>query len=256
MSFDNILKEFGMKDEADLARRLEDDPDLSPSEFVAAVKVEINGLIIENNDLEKEIDEIQSYLLPPGAFPNTDAFIVKLRELKEEIKGIPDLLEEERYKERACNERDWEDKEEEIVEDLTAEIEELQEQNQELKRGNEELQGQNQELKGEAACQDFLGAAARHAVAKGREEIERLTAQFEHEKKTGANSVLAHGDIEEWCLTVEAENKKLKEENEKLKTVEKIIGENWGGHFREAFEMIGVEEDLIESGFSTPEDFE
>tara|TARA_R100001230_G_C5517686_1_gene56002 strand:+ start:205 stop:555 length:351 start_codon:yes stop_codon:yes gene_type:complete len=32
--------------------------------------------------LKKEIDEIQSYLLPPGAFPNTDAFIVKLRELK------------------------------------------------------------------------------------------------------------------------------------------------------------------------------
>ena len=212
MSFDNILKEFGMKDEADLARRLDDDPDLSPSEFVESVKVEINGLIIENNDLEeenkelkeqlevceetkdafwndwlneefgdalypldppepdefvknvkklkeeneelkKERDEIQSYLLPPGAFPNTDAFIVKLRELK---------------------------------------------------RGNEVL----------------------------KEEL-RIT------KENAAKKIVD-----------------LQEENKKLKTVERIIGENWGGHFREAFEMIGVEEDLIESGFSTPEDFE
>ena len=38
--------------------------------------------------LEKERDEIQSYLLPPGAFPNTDAFIVKLRELKREVKSV------------------------------------------------------------------------------------------------------------------------------------------------------------------------
>ena len=144
--------------------------------------------------LKKEIDEIQSYLLPPGAFPNTDAFIVKLRELKRE---------------------------------------------------NEQL----------------------------KEEVKSVTAQFEHETKTGANSVLAHGDIEEWCLSVEAENKKLKEkalerrfqeariqeleeENEEFRTVEKIIGENWGSLFKEAFEMIGVEDDLIECGFSTPEDFE
>ena len=58
----------------------------------------------------------------------------EIEKLKEEIKGIPALLEEERYKERACNERDWEDKEEEMREELEEEIKELKEENEKLKK--------------------------------------------------------------------------------------------------------------------------
>ena len=215
---------------------------------------------MDRNNLRDENDDIQSCLLPPGAFPNTDAFKVKLKELQDEAR---------RWKITAQG-ADME------VVRLTEEIEELKTSLETTTSYWTDkvdiLKTENEQLK---------------------EEVKSVTAQFEHETKTGANSVLAHGDIEEWCLSVEAENKKLKEENEKLnddewvidnhkalkykvvleedyylqhlawaeenkklKTVEKIIGENWGSTFKEAFEMIGVEDDLIESGFSTREDFE
>ena len=51
------------------------------------------------------------------------------KKLKEEIQGIPALLEEERYKERACNERDDADALEMLAEDneeLKKEIEKLE----------------------------------------------------------------------------------------------------------------------------------
>ena len=63
------------------------------------------------------------------------------------------------------------------------------------------------------------------------------------------------------------EIKKLKEENEKLNlnylqlkykadALIRIIGENWGEMFKEAFEMVGAKEELIECGIVTEEDFE
>ena len=36
----------------------------------------------------------------------------------------------------------------------------------------------------------------------------------------------------------------------------RIIGENWGEMFKEAFEMVGAKEELIECGIVTEEDFE
>tara|TARA_R100000664_G_scaffold33070_3_gene49251 strand:+ start:5551 stop:5862 length:312 start_codon:yes stop_codon:yes gene_type:complete len=71
------------------------------------------------------------------------------------------------------------------------------------------------------------------------------------------------------------EIKKLKEEIKQLKEEPKqtylnylqlnkykadalirIIGENWGEMFKEAFEMVGAKEELIECGIVTEEDFE
>ena len=54
-------------------------------------------------------------------------------ELKKKVEEIPSLLEEERYKERAENERDWEDKEEEERLNLESEIEELKEKGEKLR---------------------------------------------------------------------------------------------------------------------------
>ena len=86
MAFSNILKEFGMKDEVDLARRLDDDPDLSPAEFVECVKVEINGLKEENDKLKQfhEWDKIAALKLNDEKYLN-EKLNKEIDELKEEM---------------------------------------------------------------------------------------------------------------------------------------------------------------------------
>ena len=56
-----------------------------------------------------------------------------IKRLRAKVAEIPDLLEAEKYKERACNERDWEDLEEEKICDLERNVEELEEENEKLK---------------------------------------------------------------------------------------------------------------------------
>jgi chromosome segregation ATPase len=85
-----------------------------------------------------------------------------------------------------------------------------------------------------------LGEAV-DALLVGQETLKKENEKLRSPSSTGA---------------LEHRIQELEEENEEFRTVEKIIGENWGSLFKEAFEMIGVEEDLIECGFSTPEDFE
>ena len=70
-------------------------------------------------------------------------------ELKEQIEGIPALLEEERYKERACNERDWEDKEEEMRFDLENDIEKLKKENNKLLLKETQTNNENVSIKSE-----------------------------------------------------------------------------------------------------------
>jgi hypothetical protein len=85
----------------------------------------------EKNEILSEEVKMKEELIP--GMEKMIAHIKKLAEenkdLKNKVDAIPELLEEERYKERACNERDMEDKDDE----LQAEIDELKEENNKLK---------------------------------------------------------------------------------------------------------------------------
>lgn len=86
----------------------------------------------------------------------------QMDKLKAEIAKIPDLLEAERYEERECNERDWEDKEEEEIDELKEEIALRLEENEKLLRqyidGQKEialLKEENEKLKKKATeCEE------------------------------------------------------------------------------------------------------
>ena len=69
-----------------------------------------NDVLIES--IEKLTEEMSDKLLESIKQKK------EIEALKEKIAEIPDLLEAERYEERACNERDWADKEEEEVDEV------------------------------------------------------------------------------------------------------------------------------------------
>tara|TARA_R100001015_G_C4633110_1_gene197601 strand:+ start:1450 stop:2538 length:1089 start_codon:yes stop_codon:yes gene_type:complete len=124
----------------------------------------------ELKDVKKEMNEIQNTLVDENEDTLASLNFYKeqcaelkeeRKKLKEELAKVPALLEEERYKERSANERDWEDKEEEEIEALKKENEKIAELvisqtdklkevsikynegykiNQELKEKNEELE--------------------------------------------------------------------------------------------------------------------
>jgi len=79
----------------------------------------------EKNEILSEEVKMKEELIP--GMEKMIAHIKKLtaenKDLKNKVDAIPELLEEERYKERANNERDMEDKDDE----LQAEIDELKE---------------------------------------------------------------------------------------------------------------------------------
>ena len=82
---------------------------------------------------------------PTGVmFPSYKELKAENKKLQAKVAEIPDLLEEERYKERACNERDWEDKDEEERQDREDEIEKLEAENKELK---EKVAGSREAMK-------------------------------------------------------------------------------------------------------------
>ena len=73
------------------------------------------------------------------------------KKLKEELAKVPALLEEERYKERAANERDDAD----ALEMLAEDNEELKEKVKKLKKDFERI-GDKLEFEGDTTCEDIL----------------------------------------------------------------------------------------------------
>ena len=94
------------------------------------------------------------------------------------------------------------------------------------------------------------------------EELQLLKEENEKLEKQGLRLIkrLEEYDYEfDWTVEhrkLNDENMALKEENEKFLILNRIIGENWGEMFKEAFEMVGAKEELIECGIVTEEDFE
>ena len=92
--------------------------------------MQIQDLQMENSVLR----DLLQQKMPVGCIAETtyQPILDENEKLKAKVAEIPDLLEEERYKERACNERDWEDKDEEERLDREGEIEKLKEENKKL----------------------------------------------------------------------------------------------------------------------------
>ena len=94
------------------------------------------------------------------------------------------------------------------------------------------------------------------------EELQLLKEENKELEKQGLRLIkrLEEYDYEfDWTVEhrkLNDENMALKEENEKFLILNRIIGENWGEMFKEAFEMVGAKEELIECGIVTEEDFE
>jgi len=157
-------------------------------------------------------------------------------ELKKKIDEIPSLLEDERYKERCCNERDYEDYEEN-ADELQEEIDELKKENEELKEtyfqkgfdaGKEEYEVDKEflnekdeeikELKEQIAKQERWSRAKTEVNMFLSLQWKELITSQDLSQMSGLGKDLgtdiAIVDIAEKFVKHEQENKKLKEQHE------------------------------------------
>jgi len=86
---------------------------------------------------------------------------------------------------------------------------------------------------------------------KLKKEIDEFEEDFNplHDYMSGMTGVCNCKDVVDYI-------ERLKEENKQVEVLDRIIGENWGEIFKEAFELVRGLEELIECGFLTKEDFE
>ena len=164
--------------------------------------------------------------------------IVKRKEIE---KKIPELLEQERYMEREANERDWNDKSEEQVEELQEKIKCLERLNMKtptqgfrlvIEQENEQLkeeingdgllkQGYKTELSNSHKQQNRMVKE----IVKLKAENEKLKAeQFDDMEELAKSDGMCLVDIKIFDKLIE-ENEQLKEENKKLQKYADIMGD-------------------------------
>ena len=172
------------------------------------------------NILEEQVEKMKD------TFASLNSYKECNKELQKKVDEIPTLLEEERYKERSCNERDYEDYEEN-VDELQEEVDELKKENKTLEeihsgdmkivkmlkeKWNEEqvkVKKLKEELKD--ATEDEEGHY--NGRKEAQEEYEKVAYEM-CESRLHANDPIL---MAQSAKLLHMENNKLKEENEELK---------------------------------------
>ena len=164
--------------------------------------------------------------------------ILKRREIE---KKIPELLEQERYMEREANERDWNDKSEEQVEELQEKIKCLERLNMKtptqgfrlvIEQENEQLK---EEINGDGLLKQGYKTELSNShkqqnrmvkdIVKLKAENEKLKAeQFDDMEELAKSDGMCLVDIKIFDKLIE-ENEQLKEENKKLQKYADIMGD-------------------------------
>ena len=190
---------------------------------IMKLKGQVEKNLERNQDLKDFRSVCDSLSLPELTDDCLMEYITELKgeieKLKAKVAEIPDLLEEERYKERAQNEQDWEDKDEEERLDREGEIEKLEEENEKLKAelnafvsvfdGNtsmKKMKEENAKLKQE--IKKLQGD--RCILTKLKERVEYCEGIMEQDEDLEERHKVDMSDLTQKIKETYQENKKLK----------------------------------------------